>query len=231
MTRPRVTPARTAQPPVARADLKAAEQPPVETAPSTRFYEIKSTGDPLTGKHVPPPNIPAGLTTEQAQEFLRVAGQAHNLAHSYFPGVIAKASGLPAETIDVKTGARYLDNISTEIGAADSLEKQMLEQICALHLTFGQLCLKAAGIKDTDAFRVVMEVALRCQAEHRRTTLGLMQYRFAKQKLAAGAGSDCGAATNNNGNGEQPNLLDKATSDTAEAHVVSTRSTSKSFAA
>ena len=185
-SKPRPAPA-FAQESTEVTNVIAPAQASAAPAASTSPYEITSTGDPLTGKPVAPPAIPAGLTVEQAEEFVRIAGQAYNLASTYFPAVVAKASGLPAEIIDARVGARYLDNVITEIDAADSLEKQMLEQICALHLTFGQLSLKAAGMQETEAFRVVMEVALRCQAEHRRTSLALVQYRLGKQKLAAGA--------------------------------------------
>ncbi len=198
--RSRLSSVRETQQPVEPTTVTATGQRSDAGPPPESHYEVKSNGDILTGKHVTPPEIPAGLTAEQAEEFVRVAGQAYNLASTYFPAVVARASGLPAELIDARVGARYLENVITEIDAADSLEKQLVEQICALHLTFGQLSLKAAGMQDTDAFRVMMEVALRCQAEHRRTCLALVQYRLAKQKLAAGVGGRIeGAATDQSG--------------------------------
>ena len=126
-----------------------------------------------------PPPIPAGLTAEEKQEFLKNHGYAYNLKHklaaSYVYAAAATVAGshLPAESCVV-----YLNQILDEAGQPkDPVERMLLEQIVMAHHHVGRLHVRATMAESPDHIKAYNAAAANLLRELCQAVVALKKYR------------------------------------------------------
>jgi len=145
---------------------------PEGTGNASGVHGHEAPAAPSDATERPPP----GLDDAKHAAAQRAANQAEIMRQTLFPAIMADALGYEG-TFEARAYKVFLDQLIEESGAADPIERLILQQLALAHFRIGQLHVSAGQAKSVEGVKVLNAAAARMLGEFRRTALALRAYR------------------------------------------------------